>query len=69
MNFHNWFTYILQPLCIPCYLFLLTVPTRYRTIRQTGHPGRPQQTKADEIAKRLVMALLILMSVGQLFSS
>ena len=63
---------LLSPFVIPCYIFLVTVPYRLRTIRTTGMPGRQQAQqyyKYEEMAKKFMILMLIAYSVSNLFAA
>jgi len=69
--FDHLVTHLLQPMALPCYLFLLTLPRIFSEIQHSGIPGRlhNRHTKPDEILKRALILLLIFQLVVQLFSS
>ena len=55
-------------MCIPCYLFLATLPSRVTTIQSAGIPGRQQINifKNYEMAKKAMIALLLIYYVREL---
>ena len=66
--------FLMQPMLLPCYLFLLLLPLRINTLRNVGIQGRNSQLNSNlmmpfEGFKRLIILLLITLNLVTLFSS
>ena len=72
-TFANFLVYIVQPMLIPCYLFLLMLPQRVHTLRNVGIQGRNQLNSnllmPFEGFKRLLIACLMIFNMITLFAS
>lgn len=64
--------HVVQPMLIPCYLFLLMAPSRIHTLRNVGIQGRAFNSNLlmpFEGFKRILIAVLMALSLSSLFSS
>lgn len=65
-NLEVFIANVFQPILIPCYLFLMTAPSRVSALRNTGQPGRAALFAPKELLKRVMIMLLVLMCMSHL---